>query len=48
MFPKYMVCLRNISVDTLHKEIPRMIMMMMMKIIIIIIKSTQELAIYAP
>jgi hypothetical protein len=37
MFPRDMVCLRNISVDTLHKEIPRVIMMMMIMIIIIII-----------
>jgi len=37
MFPRDMVFLRNISVDTLHKEIPRMMMMMMMIIIIIII-----------
>jgi len=35
MFPKDMVCLRNISVYTLHKGIPRM---MMIIIIIIIIK----------
>ena len=35
MFPRDMVCLRNISVYTLHKGIPRM---MMIIIIIIIIK----------
>jgi len=40
MFPRDMVCLRNISVDTLHKEIARMIMIMMkIMIIIIIIKA---------
>jgi len=32
-----MVCLRNISVDTLHKEIPRMMMMMVMIMIIILL-----------
>jgi len=32
-----MVCLRNISADTLIKEVPRMMMMMMIIIIIIII-----------
>jgi hypothetical protein len=32
-----MVCLRNISVDTLRKEIPRMMMMMTIIIIIILI-----------
>jgi ABC-type uncharacterized transport system fused permease/ATPase subunit len=40
MFPRDMVCLRNISVDTLHKgytEMMMVVMMMMMMIIIIII-----------
>jgi hypothetical protein len=34
MFPRDMVCLRNISVDSLHNEIPRMMMMIIIIIII--------------
>ena len=47
MFPRDMVYLRNISVDTCIKEIARMMMMMIIIIIIIIntIESTQEVAI---
>jgi hypothetical protein len=43
VFPRDMVCIRNISVDTLHKgDTEMMMMMMMMMMIIIIIPKSVE------
>jgi len=46
VFPRDMVCLRNISVDTLHKGDTGMMMMMMMMIIIIIIINLCRIRIF--